>query len=142
MDLTYATIVILACMIFVLSAMVGYVYWQQTRLQQHMNSLALVVSSMVQPPPEVEPVVETEPEPVVSQEEEEEEDDDRLSVEHVSAPPTAEADAPTATEPGMDLDELPSKTASQLRDMLTAKGIPFSKRDSKTTLIELLKATA
>lgn len=141
MDLTYATIVILACMIFVLSAMVGYLYWQQTRLQQHINSLGLVVSSLVQPAePEPEPEPEVETEPVV--EEEEEEEDDRLSVEHISAPPTSEPDAPTATEPSMDVDELPSKTASQLRDMLTAKGIPFSKRDSKTTLIELLKATA
>jgi hypothetical protein len=82
MDLTYVTIVVLASMIFVLSGMIGYLYWQQTRLHQNLQSLGIVVSTLVnQPPPpphlEEEPVAQPEPEQeVVAQVEE----DDRLSV--------------------------------------------------------------
>ena len=151
MDLTYATIVVLASMMFVLSGMVGYLYWQQTRLQQSIQSLSLVVSSLVNPPalesePELEPQSEVEserapaPTPVSTEDEEEEEedeDDDRVSVEHVTESPRKESVA----QP-LDIDDLQTKTAVQLREILTQKGIPFGKRDSKTVLIELLKATA
>ena len=153
MDLTYATIVVLASMMFVLSGMVGYLYWQQTRLQQSIQSLSLVVSSLVNPPSlEAEPESEAETQPVPApspepptpvptnieeEEEEEEEDDDRVSVEHVTESPRKESvSAP------IDIDDLQTKTAAQLREILTQKGIPFGKRDSKTVLIELLKATA
>jgi hypothetical protein len=34
------------------------------------------------------------------------------------------------------------KTAAELRDLLTAKGIPFGKRDAKSVLVQLIKATA
>jgi hypothetical protein len=66
------------------------------------------------------------------------EDDDRLSVEKVEGPP--EVKEPSGDAP--DVDDLQSKTAAELRDLLTAKGIPFGKRDSKSTLLELLKAVA
>ena len=152
MDLTYATIVVLASMMFVLSGMVGYLYWQQTRLQQSIQSLSLVVSSLVNPPalesePEAEPQSEAEserapaptaePSPVSTEDEEEDEEDeedDRVSVEHVTESPRKESP--------LDIDDLQTKTAIQLREILTQKGIPFGKRDSKTVLIELLKATA
>lgn len=148
MDLTYATIVVLASMMFVLSGMVGYLYWQQTRLQQSIQSLSLVVSSLVNPPalesePESEPQSEVEserapaPSPVSTEDEEEEEEDeedDRVSVEHITESPRKESP--------LDIDDLQTKTAAQLREILTQKGIPFGKRDSKTVLIELLKATA
>lgn len=155
MDLTYATIVVLASMMFVLSGMVGYLYWQQTRLQQSIQSLSLVVSSLVNPPalesePEPEPQSEAEserapaptaePSPVSTEDEEEDEEDeedDRVSVEHVTESPRKESVA----QP-LDIDDLQTKTAVQLREILTQKGIPFGKRDSKTVLIELLKATA
>ena len=53
------TIVVLASMIFVLSAMIGYLYWQQTRLHQNLQSLGLVVSTLVNRSHEVqEEVVE------------------------------------------------------------------------------------
>lgn len=139
MELTYATIVVLASMVFVLSAMVGYLYWQQTRMLQHIQSLAIVISTQLAPRPELEDVPEPEPEPQAEEkpeEEEEEEEDDRVSVkeevEHVSAPP----------EDKVDVDDLQEKTAAQLREMLTKKGIPFGKRDAKPVLIQLLKATA
>ena len=131
MDLTHATIVVLASMMFVLSAMVGYLYWQHTRLNQSIQSLAVVVSTIVntvpsaQAPQEEEEEPEPKPEPKSEPEAEpkpEEEEDDRVSV--------------------VDVDDLQSKTAAQLRELLDKKGIPYGKRDSKTTLIELLKATA
>jgi len=143
MDLTYASILVLAAMVFVVSGMVGYLYWQHTRLQQHVQSLSLVVTSLVTPAPVEEtspevpqPVTETETEAEVEVEEDAPVDeDDRLSVEHVTAPP------PSAKEE-VDIDDLQTKTAVQLRELLTQKGIPFGKRDSKSALIELLKATA
>lgn len=135
MELTYATIVILASMIFVLSGMVGYLYWQQTRMLQHMQSLALAISTHLAPPPE--PVEDAAPEEEAEQEEEE---DDRVSVkeevEKVEGPPTATEEAKD------DVDDLQDKTKKQLQDLLTKKGIPFGKNDAKPVLIQLLKATA
>lgn len=143
MDLTYASILVLAAMVFVVSGMVGYLYWQHTRLQQHVQSLSLIVTSLVTPAPveETSPelpqtVTQTETEAEVEVEEDAPvEEDDRLSVEHVTAPPAAAKEE-------VDIDDLQSKTAVQLRELLTQKGIPFGKRDSKSALIELLKATA
>jgi hypothetical protein len=140
MELTYATIVVLASMIFVLSAMVGYVYWQQTRMIQHIQSLAIVISTQLTPQQLPEPEDDSEKDGETPEEEEEEEDD-RISVkeqvEKVVGPPTEEK-----KEDKVDIDDLQEKTATQLREMLTKKGIPFGKRDSKPVLIQLLKATA
>ncbi len=133
MELTYATIVVLASMIFVLSGMVGYLYWQQTRILQHIQSLAIVISTHVEAPQ-----VEPETEPDVEPEKTVQEEDDRVSVteevEKVEGPP------PVTEE--TDIDELQDKTKKQLQEMLTSKGIPFSKNDAKPVLIQLLKATA
>ena len=141
MDLTYVTILVLASMIFVLAGMIGYLYWQQTRIIQHIQSLSIVVSSLVTPPV---PTPEPEPEPESEEEQTAEvptlaEEDDRVSVEHVTAPPHPA----TATTPDeLDVDDLQSKTKAQLHKLLTDKGIPYAKSDNKTQLIELLKATA
>lgn len=151
MHLTYVAVVVLASMIFVLSGMVGYVYWQQTRMLQHIQSLAVVVSTQFVRPPEhqhqheheheheVQPETESDlpaliPDAVVSTLKE---DDDRVSVDEkadiVEGPPSS------ATK---DTESVENKTAAQIRDLLTAKGIPFGKRDSKTVLLTLLKASA
>jgi peptidoglycan hydrolase CwlO-like protein len=137
MELTYVTIIVLASMIFVLSAMVGYLYWQQTRILQNVQSIALALASHIEstrPQVEfVEQVQQTEPE----EEDEEEEEDDRVSVEEkvetLEAPPK---------ESETDIDDLQDKTASELRELLTKKGIPFGKRESKASLLQLLKATS
>lgn len=144
MELTYATIVVLASMIFVLAGMVGYLYWQQTRTMQHLNSIAFVVSSHFTPRPLQEEEVEEVDEKQEQQEvESEEEEDDRVSVkeeiEHVEGPKEEQVADVKAEE---DVDDLHEKTAAQLRELLTKKGIPFGKRDPKTVLIQLLKATA
>ena len=133
MELTYVTIVVLASMIFVLSGMVGYLYWQQTRMLQHLQSLAMALASFVE-----NQRSQPEPEP-----ESESEEDDRLSVEVeekveiVEGPPSK---APTATDD--DIDDLDGKTAPQLRELLSKKGIPYGKRDSKSVLLQLLKASS
>ena len=136
MELTYVTIVVLASMVFALAGMVGYLYWQQTRILQHIQSLSLVVSSHLRPP-ELELEAESEEEkpeaePEAEVEAEEEEEDDRVSVEEkiekVDGPP--------------DVDDLQSKTSVELRKLLTDKGIPYGKRDSKAILLTLLKASS
>lgn len=143
MDLSYAAIAILASIVFVLAGMVGYIYWQQTRLLQNLQSIAVYVSRDFSPPPatspsEEEPAPQTEAEPEPEQTVAEEEEDDRVEVTeepvlHVTGPKDKEE---------IDVDDLQGKTSAQLREMLSAKGIPFGKRDSKSVLIELLKATA
>ena len=143
MELTYVTIVVLASMIFVLAGMVGYLYWQQTHTLQHLQSLALVVAGIA------EHLREPEPEPVVVTQighDESEEEDDRVSVkeqvEVVEGPPKA-VGTPTATSASEDdVDDLQDKTATELKELLTKKGIPYGKRDPKSVLLQLLKATS
>lgn len=145
MELTYVTIVVLASMIFVLAGMVGYLYWQQTNILQHLQSLALSVAAIS------EQIREPEPEPVFvtqigHEEEEDEEEDDRVSikeqVEVVDGPPKA-VGTPTATSASEDdVDDLQEKTATELKELLTKKGIPYGKRDPKSVLLQLLKATS
>ena len=151
MQLSYVAVVILASMVFVLSGMVGYLYWQQTRMLQHLQSLAAVISTHLvrRPEPEPEPEHEAETEhedddtpPLVPIKEVVE--DDRLSVEKVDGPPAAEPVVVLAvSEPTVaPTDDLDKKTAAELRELLTTRGIPFGKRDSKPVLLQLLKATA
>ncbi len=144
MDFQHVSIALLASMVLVLAGMVGWLYWQQQRLFQNMNNIIGVIGELARPPPipEPEPVEEevsptteeTAPAPV-----RETEEDDRVSVEDVgpadvvSGPP-----APAA----LDMDGLEDKTKKELQDILTKKGIPFSKADNKGALISLLKATA
>jgi hypothetical protein len=136
MELTYVTIVVLASLIFVLSGMVGYLYWQQTRMLQNLGSLAMALGAHIENTRQQE-VQEEQPVAVELPEvpaEESDEEDDRVSVketvEVVEGPPAA------------DIDDLQDKTSTQLRELLSKKGIPFGKRDSKPVLIQLLKATS
>lgn len=133
MEFLHASIALLASMVLVLAGMVGWLYWQQTRLFQNMNSIVMVIGELVRPPPMPEaPAVEEEVKPVA-------EEDDRVSVveeapqkvDSVSGPP----------EP-IDTDDLEGKTKKELQDMLTKRGIPYGKNDAKGVLISLLKATA
>ena len=159
MQLTYVAVVVLASMIFVLSGMVGYVYWQQTRMIQNLQSLAVVVSTHFIRPPQPQPQPESEPEPEPETTADQEvfadmpalipadeklasvKEDDRVSVNEVEVVegPPASVSAPAAAEPPVDFEK---KTAAELKELLTQKGIPFGKRDAKTVLVQLLKATA
>jgi len=153
MQLTYVAVVVLASMIFVLSGMVGYVYWQQTRMLQNLQSLAVVISTHFIRPPQPQPPADAVPEheeysemPALVPADtklETVKEDDRVSVnevEIVEGPPvtTITSDA-VAVEAPVDYEK---KTAAELKDLLTQKGIPFGKRDAKTVLVQLLKATA
>lgn len=157
MQLTYVAVVVLASMIFVLSGMVGYVYWQQTRMLQNLQSLAVVISThfvrppQPQPQPEQESVHDTQHELVdpdmpglipVDTKLETVKEDDRVSVnevEIVEGPPVTTTAAPAAVDAPVDFEK---KTAAELKDLLTQKGIPFGKRDAKPVLVKLLQATA
>lgn len=136
MDLTLVSIIVLAAMIFILSGMVGYLYWQQTRLMQTVQSLALAFTSHLTSPPPEEPTEEVQETQIA-------EDDDRVSVEHVEDEKIEHVEeAPRVAETHEDdIDDYQSKTAKQLREILSSRGIPFGKSDSKSALIELIKAT-
>lgn len=129
MEFLHASIALLASMILVLAGMVGWLYWQQTRIFQNMNSIVMVIGELARPPAayeEVEAPVETAAA----------EEDDRVSVDEekvdvVEGPPAA-----------LDTDDLQDKTKKELQDLLSKRGIPYGKNDNKGALISLLKATA
>jgi hypothetical protein len=149
MEFLHASIALLASMVLVLAGMVGWIYWQQTRMFQNMNSIALVIGDLNQTlmstiPQPARPELVTLDEPtetvqkadVPTSDEEEEEDDDRLSVNQESADIVAGPPEP------LDTDGLQDKSKKELQEILTKRGIPYGKADNKNVLISLLKATA
>lgn len=139
------SVLVLATMVLVLAGMVGYLYWQQNKLLRAMTSLSGFVQSQFTPPLAVEPEPEPPTEAQVSEEEESDSDseDDRASVELVDELKTEQkVEVAEVQAPPEDLDDLQSKTAPQLRELLNKRGIPFGKRDSKSVLLELLKASS
>ena len=137
MEFEHAAIALLASMVLVLAGLVGWLYWQQTRLAQNMNNIVMVVGELTRPP-EPEPVVEQEAE--VEQAEAAEAEDDRVSVDQELPKEPVVIDGPPAADDGVD--GLESKSKKELQDILTKRGIPYGKGDNKTALISLLKATA
>jgi len=138
MDFDKAAVALLASMVLVLAGMVGWLYWQQQRLFQNMNSIVSVVGELASRPatimfPEPEPEIEAEaPAPAP-------EEDDRVSVDETS-PEVPVVDGPPSD--ALDTDGLESKSKKELQDILTKRGLPFNRSDTKTALISLLKATA
>jgi hypothetical protein len=149
MEFIHASIALLSSMILILAGMVGWLYWQQTRLFQNMNNIVMVIGELARPPvpdvhtievpilvnPPTEPEPETEVEAEVEPEPEAEVEDDRVTV-------VEEVDVVEGAPAPIDTDGLEDKSVKELKDMLTKRGIPFGKRDSKNILITLLKATA
>ena len=141
MEFEQAAIALLASMVLVLAGMIGWLYWQQTRMFQNMNSIVMVVGELASRPTFVapEPVTDEEVQPTSEETVSPpipDDEDDRVSVE-------AEAETAHATlVEGPDTDDLDGKTKKELQDILTKRGIPFSKGDTKPALISLLKATA
>ena len=146
MEFLHASIALLASMVLVLAGMVGWIYWQQTRLFQNMNAIALVIGDLNQTLMAniVQPKIElaTVPEPTETLQraeipisEDEDEDDDRLSVDK-------EAEVISGAPAPLDTDSLQDKSKKELQEILTTRGIPYSKSDAKGVLISLLKATA
>jgi len=123
------SVLVLATMVLVLAGMVGYMYWQQNKILQVVGTLSTFVSSQFAPP--VETTADSDSE------------DDRASVEEEDAVEVVESVVvPTTEKPEADVDDLQTKTSVELRELLSKKGIPYGKRDSKSILLQLLKATA
>lgn len=149
------SVLVLATMVLVLAGMLGYLYWQQNKLMRAMTSLSAFVQTQFTPPLAVEETPETQPDTQETHDDEDShdddsEEDDRVSVElveelieqKVQVPEVpSKAKAETETEADNDSD-VTSKTMPQLREILNKRGIPFGKRDSKSVLIELLKASS
>jgi hypothetical protein len=142
MEMLPAALALLASMVLVLAGMVGWLYWQQQRLFQNMNNIISVIGELARPAPLPEPVEEEEVAPTTEETApapvREEDEDDRVSVEDVTPGPADVVSGP----PALDTDNLEDKTKKELQDILTKRGIPFSKGDNKGALISLLKATA
>jgi hypothetical protein len=143
MDFEHAAIALLASMILVLAGVVGWLYWQQTRMFQNMNNIVMVVGELASarsaPPEPIEEseVLPTTEETLPAPAEPEDEEDDRVSVDK---PEAVLVEGPPA--PAEDSDDFEGKTKKELQDILTKRGIPFGKGETKTALLTLLKATA
>ena len=148
-EFIHGVVALLAGLILVLTALVGWLYLQQSRMSHAINALAVAVTA---PPPSFmyselpahsEPA---EPEAVAEAQPSGGDDEDRLSVHDIDAPAEtpaeATAEAPVPTVEDDSADAVAGKTVSQLRDMLTAKGIPFNKSDKKPTLISLIQVSS
>ena len=153
-EFIHGVVALLAGLILVLTALVGWLYLQQSRMSHAINALAVAITA---PPPSFmySSLDKTEAAPSEAPA-----DDDRMSVhdadagaavEDISADiqvleAPAEAEAPTAEATAEATasadDDVAGKTIAQLRDMLTAKGIPFNKSDKKSTLISLVQVSA
>jgi len=119
-------------MVLVLAGMVGWLYWQQTKIFQNMNNIVAVIGELASRPAQISfPGPEPVPEP--------EEEDDRASVEDEGRPEVPVVEGPPDN---LDTDNLDEKSKKELQDILTKRGIPFSKGDTKPSLISLLKATS
>lgn len=146
MDFFYGIVALLAFVVLILTALTAWMYVQQSRIMQAVNALTAAITA---PPPtfyeaakefpieeHYEPAEsvkgdETEKEPIV---------DDRVSVHE------QDDDAESESEEDHDIDahedDLGGKTVAQLRELLTAKGIPFNKSDKKPVLLNLLKVAS
>lgn len=147
-EFIHGVVALLAGLILVLTALVGWLYLQQSRMSHAINALAVAVTA---PPPSFMYSSELPPEQQHS------DDDDRMSVHDLDAPAPSEhiveqveqvEQAEQAEQQANEVpatsadDDIAGKTMVQLRDMLTAKGIPFNKSDKKSTLISLVQVSA
>ena len=152
MEFFHGVVALVAGIVLILTGLVAWMYVQQSRMAQAINALAIAITA---PPPSFSQTqLESDREPEVSHE-------DEL---HAPAPESqAQVQAQTETETpapkedddrvsvhededvelmGEDMATLGGKTAAQLREMLTSKGIPYSKSDKKSTLIALIQAAS
>jgi hypothetical protein len=126
------SVLVLATMVAVLAGMVGYMYWQQNKVIQAVSQLSGFVASQFIKQPDLEV-------------EEEDSEDDRESVEETATAKEEVESSPKEDKPTeivTDIDDLQGKTTVQLKELLSKKGIPYGKRDSKSVLLQLLKASS
>jgi hypothetical protein len=148
-EFIHGIVALLAGVVLVLAATVAWLYVQQSRMMHAINALAVAVTT---PPPSfmmAHPHPEHEPEP----EHEHELDADApveepaAEAEYVEIPATAADDDRISVHEVNDtagdaIESVQGKTVAQLREMLTAKGIPFNKSDKKPVLISLVQISA
>jgi len=143
MDFFSGIVALLALVVLVLTALVAWLYVQQTRITQ---SVAALTAAITAPPAVFYEAVKEYPIPEEEAEaesrsgvhEETKTEDDRVSV-HDEEEAEEEADEGEDVD---DHDDLGSKTIAQLRELLNGKGIPFNKSDKKSVLVNLLKAAS
>jgi hypothetical protein len=137
-DPMIGAVAVIGTLVFALAGAVAWIYWQQTKLFTNMNSLVNAFSDLIQHQQVISQVQETViPPEVIPQE------DDRVSVEEEEEPEkTTIVEIVEGPPPPLDTDSLESKTKKELHEILTKRGIPFGKNDSKNVLVSLLKATA
>jgi hypothetical protein len=132
-DPLVGAVALLGTLVFALVGAVAWLYWQQTKIFTNMNSIVAAFSEVMQQQQAIPPPPAPEPEP----------EDDRASVEDDVQSEKVAAPEVVDGPPGpLDTDTLEAKTKKELQDLLTKRGIPFGKADSKTVLVSLLKATA
>jgi archaellum component FlaD/FlaE len=148
MEFFHGIVALVAGIVLILTGLVAWMYIQQSRMAQAINALAVAVTT---PPPSFlshPPVEEPVEEPVEQQEQEHHQEqvvDDRVSVHDADAEAEAEADHEDEQEQGVigeDISDFTGKTVAELRQLLTAKGIPYSKSDKKPVLLSLVQAAA
>ena len=143
MEFFHGIVALVAGIVLILTGLVAWMYIQQSRMAQAINALAVAVTtpppSFLSHPPVEEPV---EHEQVQEwQPPQEQVVDDRVSVHDADAEPEHEQEEEQGVV-GEDISDFTGKTVAQLRDMLTAKGIPYSKSDKKPVLLSLVQAAA
>ena len=140
MEFFHGVVALVAGIVLILTGLVAWMYVQQSRMAQAINALAIAITA---PPPSFIHQ-EPEPEPEVSHENElhAEEVPEVPEVPEVADDRVSVHDEEDVELMGEDMATLGGKTAAQLRDMLTAKGIPYSKSDKKSTLISLLQVAS
>ena len=145
MEFFHGIVALVAGIVLILTGLVAWMYIQQSRMAQAINALAVAVTtpppSFLSHPPVEEPVEheqghEQSPQP----QQQEQVVDDRISVHDVDADADHEEEQTGVI--GEDISDFTGKTVAQLRDLLTAKGIPYSKSDKKPVLLSLVQAAA
>ena len=140
MEFFHGIVALVAGIVLILTGLVAWMYIQQSRMAQAINALAVAVTT---PPPSFlsHPPVE---EPVEQEQVHEQQQvvDDRVSVHDADADADADVEEEETGVIGEDISDFTGKTVVQLRDLLTAKGIPYSKSDKKPVLLSLVQAAA
>jgi cytoskeletal protein RodZ len=148
MEFFHGVVALVAGIVLILTGLVAWMYVQQSRMAQAINALAIAITA---PPPSFsQSQPESDREPEVSHEDElhAPAPESQTETETETPAPKEEDDRVSVHEDedvelmGEDMATLGGKTAAQLREMLTTKGIPYSKSDKKSTLISLIQAAS
>ncbi len=152
MEFFHGVVALVAGIVLILTGLVAWMYVQQSRMAQAINALAIAITA---PPPSFsQSQPESDREPEVSHEDElhapapESQTQAETETEKETPAPQEDDDRVSVHEDedvelmGEDMATLGGKTAAQLREMLTSKGIPYSKSDKKSTLISLIQAAS